>query len=192
MKYFICFIIHVLIAGMSAHAQGYYLDEGEKVALYPDVEWIKGRGFTAFDSSRIYIIELWATWCKPCIEAMPHLDTLSTKYRQNIVFIAQSVMEDDIKKVRSFIENRWPHYTLNFAFAGGSGSDFDKKWLKPSGTSVLPRTFVVMNNTLVWITTPASINESVVQLLLSGKFTINAAMKLQKGGREVLLTQIIE
>lgn len=177
MKYFTCFVIMVCFAVATVHGQGYYLDEGEKVVTYPDVDWIRGESVKKLDSSKIYIIELWATWCKPCMEAMPHLNTLSEKYGRNVVFIAQSVMEDDISKVRNCINNRWPDYTLNFAFGGGRGSDFDKKWIIPSGTSVLPRTFVVLNNTLVWITTPAGINEYVIELLLSGKFSTHAARK---------------
>jgi thiol-disulfide isomerase/thioredoxin len=156
-------------------AQMAYLDTGEKVEQYPKVEWIKGEPFSAFDPTKIYVIDLWATWCKPCIATMPHLNELSKGFKDRIIFVAQDVLEDDKTKVAGFVAGRGEEMGLNVAFGGPRGSDFDKKWIVASGTNSIPRTFVIQNNTLVWITTPDKLNERVLQLLLDKKFSIEAA-----------------
>ena len=54
-------------------------------------EWLKGTPIQQFEKGRIYVIEFWATWCKPCIAAMPHLSVLASKYKNKITIIGVSV-----------------------------------------------------------------------------------------------------
>jgi hypothetical protein len=111
---------------------------------------------------------------------MPHLNSLSKKFRDRIVFLAQDVMESDEAKVTEFVTQQGDNMDMNVAFGGPRGGDFDKKWIVASGTSSIPRTFVIQNNTLVWITTPNNLNETVLQLLIDKKFSIAAAEKISK------------
>jgi thiol-disulfide isomerase/thioredoxin len=156
--------------------QTVFLDEGTKVTDYPKVDWLKGEPITHFDKSKIYIVELWATWCVPCIAAMPHLNELSSKFKnKNVVFIAQDIMEDSKEKVEAFVKQKGESMSYNVAFSGPRGSDFDKKWVRAAGVISIPQTFIIQNNTLIWQTTPAMLNEEMLQLLVDGKFTIAAA-----------------
>lgn len=161
-------------------AQMAYLDTAEKVNLYPKVEWIKGQPFNSFDPTKIYVIDLWATWCKPCLAAMPHLNNLSKKFKDKIIFLAQDVMENDLAKVTEFVAQQGDNMSMTVAFGGPKGGDFDKKWIAASGTNNIPRTFVIQNNTIVWITTPNKLNETILQLLIDKKFSIAAAETINK------------
>jgi thiol-disulfide isomerase/thioredoxin len=173
-------LLLLLFVAVRSEAQVAFLDTGEKVSMYPKVEWIKGQPLSAFDPSKIYVVDLWATWCKPCLAAMPHLNSLSKKFRDRIVFLAQDVMESDEAKVTEFVTQQGDNMDMNVAFGGPRGGDFDKKWIQASGTQSIPRTFVIQNNTLVWITTPDKLNETVLQLLIDKKFSIAAAEKISK------------
>ena len=153
-----------------------FLDIGSKMTDYPKVDWLKGEPITHFDKDKIYVVELWATWCKPCIAAMPHINALNLKFKdKNVVFIGQGVMEGDKQKVETFISQKGDGLSYRVAFGGPAGSDFDKKWLKPAGISSIPQTFIIQNNTLVWMTYPSKLNEEILQLLVDGKFSIDAA-----------------
>jgi thiol-disulfide isomerase/thioredoxin len=178
-KLLLTFLLLLFMAARSK-AQVAFLDTGEKVNLYPKVEWIKGKPFSAFDPSKIYVIDLWATWCKPCLAAMPHLNSLSKKFGDRIVFLAQDVMESDLAKVTDFVTKQGDNMDLNVAFGGPTEGDFNKKWIQASGTQSIPRTFVIQNNTLVWITMPDKLNETVLQLLIDKKFSIAAGEKINK------------
>lgn len=164
----------------AAGGQGSDVYVGGEMKNYPTVEWIKGAPVMQFEKDHIYIVELWATWCVPCVAAMPHLNALSQKFGDKISFIGQDVMEDDKTKVAKFVQQKGDGLTYRIAFAGGEGSDFDKKWIKPAGVSGIPQTFVIQNNKLVWQTHPSKLNEAVLQLLVDGKFTVEAAEALSE------------
>jgi thiol-disulfide isomerase/thioredoxin len=154
-------------------------DVGETMPAYPAVEWIKGKGITSFDKDKIYIVELWATWCVPCIKAMPHIVELQQKFKdKNIVFIAQDVLENDKEKVIKFVQNKKELTGILVGYAGTNGSDFDRRWIKAAGIASIPQTFIIQDNKLMWQTMPNVLNEKVLQLLVDRKFTIDAAKAL--------------
>jgi len=174
-------VLLLFITFFTSSAQVTYLDVNEKVEQYPKVEWLKGMPVDNFEKDKIYLVELWATWCKPCIASMPHMAELNSKFKDKIVFISQDVWEDDVEKVKAFIAKNEKLMDWRTGYAGASKtSDFDKNWIKPSGTSSIPRTFIIQNNTLVWMTQPDQVNEEILQLLVDHKFSIEAAEKLAK------------
>ena len=148
---------------------------GGEMVKYPKVDWIQGTPVTAFEKDKIYVVELWATWCKPCVAAMPHLNQLSQKFAGKITFVGQDVMEDDKEKVQSFVKQKGDGLTYRIAYGGGRGSDFDNKWIRPAGVMGIPQTFIIQNNKLVWQTHPDRLKEAILQLLIDKKFTIEAA-----------------
>jgi thiol-disulfide isomerase/thioredoxin len=53
---------------------------------------------------KIIYIDIWATWCAPCINQIPSLQVLQTKlFSRNIVFLNISI-DDDISEWRKFIK----------------------------------------------------------------------------------------
>lgn len=178
----ILMILLCCVAAAGANAQQkVFLDEGTKLTDYPKVEWLKGEPVTHFDKTKIYIVELWATWCVPCIAAMPHLNELHNKFKnKNVIFIAQDIKEDDKGKVEDFIKQKGDGIGYSVAFSGPAGSDFDEKWVKAAGVNAIPQTFIIQNNTLLWQTYPSMLNEEVLQLLVDGKFSVEAAEAIAK------------
>jgi thiol-disulfide isomerase/thioredoxin len=59
----------------------------------------------SFEGHYVFV-ELWATWCAPCIQELPHFYTLASKYRsKNIQFVGISI-DSNIEDWKSFIANR--------------------------------------------------------------------------------------
>ena len=67
---------------------------------------IDGREYSLADFRGRYLyIDIWATWCRPCLRELPHLKKLETDFAdKNITFLGLSIDSDKAKwedKVRS-------------------------------------------------------------------------------------------
>ena len=97
-------------------------------------------------SNKISVVELWATWCRPCIALLPSYNKLYKKYKvnDNIQFMAISVggsNSETSEKVRLFTEKRnheFPTYL-----------DSNGIILKSLGQKSIPFTFITHNDTVV-------------------------------------------
>jgi peroxiredoxin len=54
------------------------------------------------------VIDFWATWCKPCLRQLPHLEALRIKYEsQKLQVVAISIDESrTLSKVKSYVKTR--------------------------------------------------------------------------------------
>jgi|GEM_PF-851861 len=59
-----------------------------------------------YKSDKLIVLNIWATWCKPCIEEMPALNRLKNHFSDNkdIIFLSLSTDEDSIK-INSFLDS---------------------------------------------------------------------------------------
>src|ERR1035437_10923503 len=71
-------------------------------------EWIKGTPVKSFEKGKVYVVEFWATWCSPCILAMPHLSVLAREYKDKVTILGIDVMEKkttSMRKVKAFVDS---------------------------------------------------------------------------------------
>jgi thiol-disulfide isomerase/thioredoxin len=70
--------------------------------------WIKGAPVSAFGKGSAYVVEFWATWCRPCIAAMPHLSALAAEYQDKVTVVAIDIYENkstSLEKVKAFADS---------------------------------------------------------------------------------------
>ena len=62
---------------------------------------------------KVVVLDFWATYCPPCIEEIPHLMELKSKYGDQLVLIGLHVGgEEDQPKVPEFVERLKINYPL--------------------------------------------------------------------------------
>lgn len=62
---------------------------------------------------KVVILDFWATYCTPCIEGIPHLMALKTKYGDQLEVIGLNVGgEEDKPKIQEFVERLKITYPL--------------------------------------------------------------------------------
>ena len=72
------------------------------------VETLEGRDTTLADfSGKVVLVDFWATWCKPCLKAMPRLQKLYTALAaEGFEVLGVSIDEDEdrVKKIKRMVD----------------------------------------------------------------------------------------
>jgi len=125
-------------------------------------EWIKGEPISRFEGGHVYVVEFWATWCGPCIFAMPHLSEVQRQYmNKGVTVVAVNVMDEDLNAARALIakmgtavENR---VAIDVNNTGEKAGVMAKAWLGEH--RAIPRCVIVDRDTRVaWIGHPMRVD----------------------------------
>src|SRR5580693_3675651 len=84
------------------------LNFGDPAPPLQELTWLKGKPLERFEMGKVYVVEFWATWCIPCIAAMPRLSKLARKYKKKIVVIGIDVLEEKttpMNMVKAFVDS---------------------------------------------------------------------------------------
>ncbi|MCA9303235.1 MAG: redoxin domain-containing protein [Phycisphaerales bacterium] len=60
---------------------------------------------------KVIVLDFWATWCGPCRKAMPELDRLQKKYKDELVVMGVGGQRDPIADVKKFIRSHDESYS---------------------------------------------------------------------------------
>jgi thiol-disulfide isomerase/thioredoxin len=108
----------------------------------------------------VFLIDFWATWCAPCVESIPHLDSLIEKYKdKNVKFI--SITYEPRKLVEKFL--------IDHPLKSEVGLDDDFKIFRKYNAWAIPN--IVMINShgeIAGRIHPAHLTAEVINVLLKG------------------------
>ena len=172
------FVLTVLFAAASsASAQAPTLKVGDDAPKLYVSKWLNGKAVESFEKDKVYVVECWATWCGPCVQAIPHVSQLNTKLKdKGVVVIGLNVWEEDQSKVEPFIKKMGDK--LNYVVALDDGGEAGKSaaaWLKAAGQNGIPCTFVVnKEGKIAWIGHPMAGLDRVVEKVAAGTFDAKA------------------
>jgi thiol-disulfide isomerase/thioredoxin len=111
------------------------------------------------NNNKLTVIDFWATWCGPCIEAFPHLEKVQKKYGEKINIIA--ISDEKISVVRNFLKKR--PYSLTFY------NDTTKALFKQFNVEARPLTILVASDKkFIWVGSSDGL-ENVLDDYFTGK-----------------------
>lgn len=135
--------------------------------------WLQGTPVKEWEKDKVYIFEFWATWCGPCLAAMPHMEQLHQAFKDNprMQIVGVNVMDRKTPEaLKEFIKNR--PSPLNYAMAVDvDGKKTKEKWLDPLEVNGIPHAFAVKNGRLIWRGHPARLSKEVMQAMLKPDFS---------------------
>ncbi len=171
---------------------------GDDAPPFKYSKWVKGTPVTSFEKNRLYAVEFWATWCGPCIAAMPHLSELAEKYKANATFIGFNIWEktgdkpyeSSLPAVTNFVKNMGKKMDYNVA-ADNNDQYMGNKWMKAAGQYGIPATFLVKEGKIVWIGHPDKL-DSIMQLAIAGKYDVLSFKRsFEKSSESTKMAEII-
>jgi thiol-disulfide isomerase/thioredoxin len=94
---------------------------------------IDGEDVRLFDIEGPIVLDVWATWCGPCKQSLPHLDTLARRFDGEVTFVAVSV-DAELATAERYLARRGDA-AFTSAFLGADG-------MEKLGVTGIPALFV--------------------------------------------------
>ena len=200
-------IISALAVSGLASAQ---LTIGDKAPAFPVAGFVKGDKISNLEKGKTYVIEFWATWCGPCIAAMPHLSDMADKFKGKVDFISVNTWDyakDSEKKAESgdthatrvndWVSKNTDKMRYNIVL------DDDKDtiattWMRAAGRNGIPCAFIVNEEgNIAWIGHPMQMDKPLEQVsnktwnlaAFKATFDKEAAAAKQAGEAQKKLTE---
>jgi uncharacterized protein (TIGR03435 family) len=89
--------------------QAVSVEPGEAAPTFTVTELLQTQGETKFDwqslRGKVVVVEFWATWCGPCVGAIPHINDLA-KELPSSKFCFISITDEDKDTVTKFLSNK--------------------------------------------------------------------------------------
>lgn len=155
------------------------LNVGDAVPALEGITWLQGDPVKSLDEKgKLYMLELWATWCGPCVAIIPHVNDLHKKYAdKGLVVVGMNVWEEKVETPTEFLKKQGDVMSYRVAFSGGKEGAFTKNWLTPAGIKGIPHALIVQDGKLIFKGHPASLEDSTIEQMLAGTYDAAAASK---------------
>jgi thiol-disulfide isomerase/thioredoxin len=153
------------------------LGPGDPAPSIAELVSVSGEKLERFEPGTIYVIDFWATWCGPCIKAMPHMSELAKKYKDKSVKVhGISIWETEMRadkalvdRVRDFVQtSETIAYPISY---GGDNGDLARRWMNGAGRSTIPTVFVIdKEGKIAWIGHPMMGLDDALAKIVAGTF----------------------
>jgi thiol-disulfide isomerase/thioredoxin len=126
---------------------------------------------------KVVIIDFWATWCPPCREAIPELNEIQQKYKDDVVIIG--ISDESPDKVKAFMKKTPMKYA--------QAIDTKKRMSKEVEVAGIPHVLIISTDGVVrWQGYPLSeeerLTENVVKQIVEADPGVKARREKQKNG----------
>ena len=119
----------ILLAGGQSSPPKETLGLGSPAPAMKIQKWLKGEPFERFDRNHVYLVEFWATWCGPCLNAINHLSDLQKQYGPKGLVVVSIAAPDrfgnDLSTIKKCIKERDAKMAFSIAF----DAEADKAYL---------------------------------------------------------------
>jgi thiol-disulfide isomerase/thioredoxin len=121
----------------------FLLSSGLKAQDVIDFEGLKKRIEKQNDT--LYVINFWATWCKPCIAELPFFERASESHNDKalMILLVSLDFKSDLERVSAFIQKKQIRNEVVLLSAGNPNSWIDL--IDPSWSGAIPATVFYKN-----------------------------------------------
>ena len=143
------------------------LGVGDPAPALSVAKWVKGGPFERFEAGKVYVVEFWATWCGPCVAAMPHLSALQREFGARGVFVIGMTSADSrntLEKVEAMVAAKGD--AMGYAVAWDVERTTNAAFMQAAGRNGIPCSFLVDKaGKLAYIGHPLFLDEPLAGVL---------------------------
>lgn len=96
------------------------------------------------NSDTIYVVNFWATWCKPCVAELPEFEKIQEEFKNRkmkVLLVSMDFVEERDKKLKAFLKKN--KYTCEVVLLDEvNGNDFINK-ISQKWSGAIPATLIV-------------------------------------------------
>ncbi|MGC4006771.1 MAG: redoxin family protein [Pirellulales bacterium] len=180
-RYGVFALLFVIACGLLPSARAADLPElmiGDAAPKLQLGAWVKGEPVKELDPDKIYVLEFWATWCGPCVKAMPHVTELQEKYKdKKVVVLGVNVADEEDADVGEFVKKQGEkigYRVVRDDLTGNEKGKMVETWLEPAGQEGIPVSYVVEKGKIAWIGHPDKLGDVLAQVV-DGKWDVKKA-----------------
>lgn len=109
---------------------------------------------THLKSDKVICLNLWATWCVPCVEEMPMLNKIKSKYKtENIEFLSFSIDTDSTRLSNFLSKKKFDFKDITFENLEHKNAILNFLESKPLNQAIssqsIPVTYFIKNNKVI-------------------------------------------
>lgn len=134
--------------------------------------WLRGKPVTKYADGRVYVVDLWATWCGPCLASMPLLRKYQDRYPDKLTVVAMNVFEMAPQRVPAMVASRadsMPLWVATDSIPPGKEANeglTSAAFMGAGDQVAIPRTYLIDGfGRIAWIGTPAGLEKPLAQVL---------------------------
>jgi thiol-disulfide isomerase/thioredoxin len=166
MKHLIMFLgFFALISCKEKSRQEASLNENEEIEVY---DFAGLESLLRTDDDRTYVVNFWATWCKPCIEELPYFEALQAEHGDEVKVILVSLdFPDKLEsQLKPFVEKR--NIKAQVALLD---DPYENEWIPKvdeSWSGAIPATLIFNKSKRVFYEgsfTQESLNEEIIKFI---------------------------
>ncbi|MES2827140.1 MAG: TlpA disulfide reductase family protein [Bacteroidota bacterium] len=125
-------------------------------------DWIKNLPASKDLKGKFIVIDFWATWCAPCLETVPYLNTLieQNKTRKDLIFLA--LTDERREKVNLLLKK--------VSFSAAVVTDPSRKIFDDYKIDRIPVCIIIDDkNQVKWVGHTGKLNNEIIQNILNGR-----------------------
>ncbi|HWB18996.1 MAG TPA: TlpA disulfide reductase family protein [Phycisphaerales bacterium] len=131
-------------------------------------KWVKGKE-TKLEQGKVYVVEFWATWCKPCQQSIPHLTEIQDRYADKGLTVI-GISDEEVGTIEPFVKAKGKQ--MEYTVAADRRKGTNRSWMEAAGKNGIPCAFIVDKaGKIAYIGHPlADEFEPTLVAVLSGRF----------------------
>lgn len=139
---------------------------GSKLWSLKFTDWVQNRPADTSFRGKFKVLEFWASWCKPCLEAVPHLNDLQSQFSDSSIVFLSVAYEEPASLQKAMDKVNFETIVV---------SDQTKRLqtmlrVAYRGVLLIPRTVLLgPDNKILWYGTPAALDRSLINFFLKRK-----------------------
>ena len=135
--------------------------------------WLQGDPVEAWKKDEVCIFEFWATWCGPCLAAIPHLNALHRQISDEKLparIVGVNVFDESSPaRLKKFLAAR--PVPPEYAVAIDAEKTATREWLRPLDVSGIPFALAVRGGRILWKGNPNALSPELLRALCDENFS---------------------